>query len=222
MSNTKFADDEAMKSIGVFDGVKVLFTNIGWQWLLEWDDIGYKRTTLEFLSSVIIADKVLHFHLFNKASTLTMHQICIMINAPIQETFNTTDSYHSEYNEQKFWRTITAKSKFEARNAKASQIVHPTLRVAHRLLSCIVSSRLDTGSVTQQELYLLWCMIHPQTSKPNFGEYLCQKLLKVAKAPKGAICCTSVITVLGRHPSLHHHFPNNMGELTGARYLDTD
>ncbi|KAD7116941.1 hypothetical protein E3N88_04209 [Mikania micrantha] len=119
---------QAMKEIGIFEGVKKLFTNIGWQGLIDWDDIGYKQTTLEFLSSARLEDDVLHFRLFNKACSLSIDKICKMINAPTRETFQPDDPFHPEYDPLQFWKSITAKRIYVVKNAKSSQIVHPTLR----------------------------------------------------------------------------------------------
>ncbi|KAF5804658.1 hypothetical protein HanRHA438_Chr05g0209331 [Helianthus annuus] len=220
LCNTKFAHEESLKDLGVLEGVKTLFDNIGWVKLLEWFDVGYAPTTVEFLSSLYLEEEELHFHLFKKACVLSTNTICRMIDAPTAETFGPNDPTHVDYQAKAFWRSITKEEKYDTGRLKATHIIHPVLRVTHRLLSNIIDSRHDTGNVTQQELYLLWCMIHPQSSRPNFGKYLCHKLLQVSNATKGKICCGSVITILGRHKSLNLRFPQNMGELKGYQYLD--
>ncbi|KAK1429904.1 hypothetical protein QVD17_12232 [Tagetes erecta] len=146
-----------------------------------------------------------------------------MIGAPTSETSD-IDAYKKNpaYDAKHFWESITVKSMKRGSNAKASQIVHLVLRVAHRVISCIIDIRLDSGSVTKDELYLLWCMINPQPTPPNFGHYLCHKLLQAADAEKGDIFGSSIITILGQHDSLHLTFPNGMETVSRPRYLDMD
>ncbi|KAD3640494.1 hypothetical protein E3N88_29717 [Mikania micrantha] len=62
-------------------------------------------------------------------------------------------------------------------------------------------------------------MIHPGP-KPNFGHFICHKLLQASEAKVGSVFCSSVITILGRHRSLRLCFPSDLEKLPGARYLD--
>ncbi|KAD5318148.1 hypothetical protein E3N88_18094 [Mikania micrantha] len=58
--------------------------------------------------------------------------------------------------------------------------------------------RLDTSGVTKHELYLLWCMIHLEP-KPNFGHFICHKVLQASEAKAHDICKHFVV-----HKHQHH------------------
>src|SRR6185503_16181320 len=76
----------------------------------------------------------------------------------------------SEYNEVSWWRTIANKREFDSKKSLASEIIHPALRILHRILGYSVFNKQDLGKLSREEIMVLWMATKPELgSRINFG-----------------------------------------------------
>ena len=87
----KFAHAGTLRNLYIYDHIRALFANVGWQQALDLYALGYKRPTLEFLSSVYLDHGSLHFRMMNRDCEITTDQVCELINAPTPNTFGPND-----------------------------------------------------------------------------------------------------------------------------------
>lgn len=94
-----------------------------------------------------------------------------------------------------FWKEITRLDEYEARKAKASQVIHPVLRVSLRIIANYVFPQEDISRAGKMELEILWCMV-TDLKRPHFGAFLAFKLFKVSTSDSDPIHCGGIITYL--------------------------
>ncbi|KAL4591667.1 hypothetical protein LXL04_004637 [Taraxacum kok-saghyz] len=193
---TRFISAPALIQLHILDGVRALFQNIGWGGLFDIAKGYYLKPTCEFLSSVHLADEGMQFRMVSRDYHMSYDQLCAIISAPTDDTFGPTDNL-TGYNPAIFWCQITRLREYVPKFSKSSSIIHPVLRVAHRILASIMFPRHETSTVNSAELQLLWCMTHAFDIKPNFGAYLTRRLSTTSPTSKGNICVGGLVTLIG-------------------------
>ncbi|KAL4557200.1 hypothetical protein LXL04_035372 [Taraxacum kok-saghyz] len=183
----------------------------------------YRKPTLEFLSSVNLDHGVLQFRVMNQTYEINEDEICAIIGAPTENAFGPNDSV-PDYEPLAFWIQITGQNTYDASRARASLIIHPVLRVVHRIIASIIYPRDARSTVNSGELKLLYCMTHPSDRRPHFGSWLSHKLAIIGGYTSGTIMCGGVITMLmcsdpvGAFPANY----DDLERLPGSPYLDQD
>ncbi|KAI3721760.1 hypothetical protein L2E82_32778 [Cichorium intybus] len=209
---------DTLQDIGVFDGIQTLLNNLGWGTLMNTTAPTYRILTLEFMSSVFLDHGELNFRLCNEPRSLTRNQICQFINSPTNNTFGPDRRNRQEdLNSNAFWNNITGIDRYVARTAKASSIIHPVLKVLHRIVASILFPRRETSTVSSKELQLLWCAVTNSPQKPNFGAYVCDRLIKESQKTTGEIHGGGLVTLLARF--LHIRIPHTMERLEDGNTL---
>ena len=193
---TRFCDTDALDELGILEGVRTLFRNIGWAGILEIYNAYYERPTVEFLSSVYLAEGGMHFRLMNQNCHITYDEICHIIEAPTENTFGPDIDHLDGYNPATFWNRITRQQSYVPKECKSAMIIHPVLRIAHRILASVMFPRPETSTVSSPELLLLWCMTQNLAIKPNFGVYLARRLSSISPDTRGIICIGGLVTIL--------------------------
>lgn len=214
----KFVCVDTLQEIGVFDGIQTLLNNLGWGMLMNTNASTYRILTLEFMSSAFLDHGVLNFRLCNEARSLTTDQICQIINGPTANTFGPDRrGRQADMNNNAFWNTITGIDRYIAKSAKASSIIHPVLKVLHRIFASILFPRRETSTINSKELQLLWCAVTNSPLKPNFGAYVCERLVKESQKTVGEIHGGGLVTLLAR--LLHIRIPHTMERLEDGNTL---
>jgi len=97
-----------------------------------------------------------------------------------------------------FWNRISGLPTYAPNKAKGSSILHPCMRIAHKILTSTIFCRSDSGTVLNQELYFLHGMVghHHNDISMNGGAFIAQKLERVANSDDSEICCGGLITHL--------------------------
>ncbi|KAL4575945.1 hypothetical protein LXL04_012032 [Taraxacum kok-saghyz] len=131
----------------------------------------------------------------NQTYEINEDEICAIIGAPTDNAFGLNDSV-PDYEPLAFWTQITGQPNYDASRARASHIIHPVLRVAHRIIASIIYPRDERSTVNSGELKLLYCMTHPSDRRPHFGSWLSHKLAIIGGQSSGTIMCGGVITML--------------------------
>ncbi|KAL4573115.1 hypothetical protein LXL04_019910 [Taraxacum kok-saghyz] len=152
----------------------------------------------------------MHFRLVSRDYHMAYDQLCAIISTPTDDTFGPTD-HLTEYNLAILWHQITRLREYVPKYSKSSSIIHPVLRVAHRILASIMFPRHETSTVSSAELQLLWCMTHTFDTKPNFGAYLARRLSTTSPTTKGNICVGGLVTLIA-----------STVVVDGAEFGDTD
>lgn len=194
----KFICVDTLQDVGVFDGIQTLLNNLGWGTLMNTATSTYKILTLEFMSSVFLDHGTLNFRLCNEPRSLTTDQICQLINSPTNNTFGPDRRGRKADLNNDAWSNITGIDRYVARTAKASCIIHPVLKVLHRIVASILFPRRETSTINSKELQLLWCAVTNSPLKPNFGAYVCDRLIKESQKTAGEIHGGGLVTLLAR------------------------
>ncbi|CAI9264634.1 unnamed protein product [Lactuca saligna] len=92
------------------------------------------------------------------------------------------------------------------RHRKASSIIHPVLKVAHRIIASLLFPQEEISKL-KKELEVLWCMINKPAEVPHFGCWVIQKMLRSATSNGGQLHCGGMVSIIAEHLGLH--LPNN-------------
>ena len=141
----RLVDVQTLRDIGVYEGVHRLFSNIGWEGVLDLHPVNaYYHLTVEFLHCLSYKEtsKTLSFRLLYKLCFLSLDALSEFVGAPTADTYGPGLGPGREKNKlfkaQDFWKQISGQEKYEARTAKASHIIHLVLKVAHRIIANVV------------------------------------------------------------------------------------
>ncbi|CAI9262718.1 unnamed protein product [Lactuca saligna] len=155
VASTKFVCKPTLISLGVLEGVTQLFRNIGWENLQNLMAHTYKLPTRDFLADCGLDSerKRAAFQLLGDRAHIDFARINEILSLPSSNTFESFDSLHAEFNYETFWTEITGGIFSCAGRNKSTSIVHPCLRIAHRILVCTVFARKEAGQVTKMEIF---------------------------------------------------------------------
>ena len=198
--NTKFVDNNVLKSLFVQTEVKKLFKNIGWEKVLESRvHEGFRRPTIEFLSTLRkgAADAYIEFYMYNTYHRLSMEALCSIVHKSSRNNIVAQNQlFPRAFSAATFWLQISNETQFTAGKAKASRIVHPVLKMAHRILACVLFPRESPGTVSTYELQLLWLMTQEGYDKPHFGLWITRNLLSAQKGSTNEIHYGGLISLI--------------------------
>ncbi|KAI3768431.1 hypothetical protein L2E82_19102 [Cichorium intybus] len=222
----KFVDVPTLRDLHIEAGVRKLLSNIGWEGLMNISEKSYSNPTIEFLSSVEfnVHTTVLSFRMFNRSHQITQNQLCELIGAPVANTYDQRGKLNKLFHREvgPFWTRISTENFYRPSAAKASSIIHPVLKVTHRIIASILFPQEEISKAGLNELELLYCMINPGPKTPNFGSWIMYKLLKLSRSSSGQLHCGGIITLIAKHPALGIRFPDNLEIVRGERYLTSD
>ncbi|CAI9289287.1 unnamed protein product [Lactuca saligna] len=136
----KFVHVPTLKELHVYNQVKTLFRNIGWHSLLRVHELSYKVQTTEFLSSVYLDHGVLYFRIMNQDYEISLDQINAIVGAPTENTFGPTDPIQG-YFDMTWWNQLTQLHPYVSSATKASSLIHPVIKVAHRIIASLVAPK---------------------------------------------------------------------------------
>ena len=131
----------------------------------------------------------MRFQVFNEPKVLDFDHIGDIFGiAPGYEgepyTYNSSPLYPAAA----FWRRISdTEAEYDSQRSKGSSILHPCLRIAHRILSNTVLCRSGSGTVLSEELFILHGMVeYLEHVSLDGGALIAQKLLKASEStPSG-------------------------------------
>ena len=126
----KFAYGTTLRELLIYDHIRNLFANVGWQRILYLYALGYKQPSHELFYSVSLENYLLQFRMMNRDCAITVDQVCEIIGAPTQRTFGPNDNPPG-YSAADFWAEITGLDGWDPKSTKASSIIHPLLKIAH-------------------------------------------------------------------------------------------
>ena len=81
---------------------------------------------------------------------------------------------------RRFWKSISCEDEFQLGTSKASRIIHPVLKVIHRIIVSLLFPQEEISKANKKELEVLWCLINMLEEVPHFGCWVIQKMLKNA------------------------------------------
>lgn len=229
MRPTQFPDIPALKTLGIHSNVKTLHGVMGSVGFLSLHEKTYEALTYEFLCTLRKEFSTeycgttgnpyqmihIHFRLLGQEYSLNSLEINRILGWPFFTNYETQCA--EEYNESDFWRQITGIPVYKSRSAKASSIIHPTLRLIHRIYACTIFAREDKGTVNKKELYLLWAFVKKH-EKVVLSHWLIETFSDmISPTFNGEIHVGGIITLFARH--LRVNIPRE-GELNGSTKLD--
>ena len=222
--NQCFVEKPLLINFGVYDGVWRLFSNIGWQKLLEVSaNSQYKEPTAELLATFSCdpVQHTCHFQLGNKPHDLTYNAISRFFGAPTDTSYGPmTNVVHREYIGNDFWKEITGEPEYDASKAATSSIIHPVLKITIRLICSLVFPAGEENKAGAGPLQILQCMVK-KDKQPNLGAFVVSKLYSLAtlKKPTAKIRVSGWVALFAKH--LRVQFPEGLTEIThGPTTLD--
>ena len=130
----------------------------------------YRRLTLEFLSTLRVnkdrdtrIPESINFRLGKYNHTFTMADL-----SEVFQCHNPNPDEEVEYDYSDMWRAMTIEGEdFMTAYAKSSSICNPVLRYLHRAITQLMFARIDSGSVSQTEMDVIWSLLNKKGI--NFG-----------------------------------------------------
>lgn len=104
--------------------------------------------------------------------------------------------YPSEFKKDIFWDQIKHETSFILGWDRVNRIIHPCLRLAYRILFCLIFARWEVSQITKTELFFLWCMIREDDPRLKFSSYFFQKCFETRARPTGDIYFGGLITII--------------------------
>ncbi|KAL4582345.1 hypothetical protein LXL04_006892 [Taraxacum kok-saghyz] len=111
-------------------------------------------------------------------------------------TFIEGTNYPHDFDPAEIWEEISGGESLTKGRDKVSNIIHPCIRIAHRILSCTIFARKEPGQINTAELFFIWCMTRKRGPKPDFASFFYHKCHATRSHAKGDICFGGLITVL--------------------------
>ncbi|CAI9288965.1 unnamed protein product [Lactuca saligna] len=207
VKSTKFLHRESFASLGVLDGVQALFNNIGWGQFLHNRAATYVEPTLEFLTTFNPEEEAqtVTFQILGEKRSLPHRVVNALMGAPVDNLYYQQDPWPGNFNEHYFWQQITNEPQYSSSSSKASSIIHPCLRLAHRVLTCTIFARSEVGQISKAELFFLWCMTRENGPRPDFASFFFTKCYNLTTMDKGDIFIGGLITLIASRPPLQLH-----------------
>ncbi|CAI9271383.1 unnamed protein product [Lactuca saligna] len=169
----QFAHVPSLRELHIYNQVHTLFRNIGWHGLLKVHELNYKVPTTEFLSSFDLDHGVLSFRLMNQDHAISLDQINVIVGPPKENIFGPNDRIPG-YNDLTWWTDLTRQLPYVSSSAKASSLIHPVMKVAHRIVASLVIPKEERSTISTLELKILYAMAHPDDNLfPYYGSFLC-------------------------------------------------
>ncbi|CAI9265571.1 unnamed protein product [Lactuca saligna] len=213
----KFAHVPTLKELHVYNQVKTLFRNIGWHGLLRVHEFSYKVPTAEFLSSVYLDHGIVYFRLMNQDYEISLDQINAIVGAPTENTFGPTDPIQGYY-DMTWWTQLTQLHPYVSSADKASSLIHPMIKVAHRIIASLVAPREERSTISALELKILYAMTHPENNLiPHYGRFLCHKLIRLSASRSGKIVCGGIVSMLAKSTHIRAPYPGPHQPLLGVQ-----
>ncbi|KAL4570160.1 hypothetical protein LXL04_025811 [Taraxacum kok-saghyz] len=185
---TKFLHRPSMTDLGLLDGLEALFSNIGWSGFLHLNTRTYEVPTKEFLATFSRDDnkRLVKFRLQGRLYCLSYEDLNGFMGCPTTGlvSHGQEDPAHG-IEAVRLWETLTGNQGFYPNRNKAADILSPHFRVAHRILSSSIFSRLEPGSIFSSELFFLWCMTQRDGLRPCFASYFLEKCSSINKQHSG-------------------------------------
>ncbi|CAI9275685.1 unnamed protein product [Lactuca saligna] len=155
VASTKFMCKSTLISLGVLEGVHQFFRNIGWENLLNLMAHTYKLPTREFLVDCGLDNekKKFAFQLLGDRRYIDFAAINDILGLPYSNTSTVFDVLPVEFNHVTFWIEIIGGIFSCAGRDKATSIIHPCLRIAHRILVCTVFAHKEARKVTKMNSF---------------------------------------------------------------------
>ncbi|CAI9260680.1 unnamed protein product [Lactuca saligna] len=196
VKSTKFLHRESFASLGVLDGVQALFNNIGWGQFLYNRAATYVEPTMEFLVTFNPEDEAqtVTFQMLGEKRSLPHRVVNALMGASVDNLYYQQDPYPGNFNEHYFWQQITNEPPYSSSSSKASSIIHPCLRLAHRVLTCTIFACSEVGQISKAKLFFLWCMTRENGPRPDFASFFFTKFYNLTTMDKGDIFIGGLIT----------------------------
>ncbi|KAI3690178.1 hypothetical protein L2E82_48153 [Cichorium intybus] len=220
----KFAHIDSLRELSILNEVQTLFQNIGWDNMLNLNAPSYARPSREILSSLAFENNVLSFRLANRSLSIHVDQIAELVG---QDTAGTFDPYAFRARRadndvlRRGWSAITSNQVYHPSSAKASSIIHPVLKVAHRILASVVFPREELSTVTAMELKILLAMISSTPQRPHFGHCVVNRLQRLARVNAGQFFGGGLLTLIVESPFIGLEFSPDEPILPGGHFLTT-
>ncbi|CAI9298917.1 unnamed protein product [Lactuca saligna] len=201
VASTKFVCKPTIISLKVLDEVTQSFRNIGWENLLNLMAHTYEHHTREFLANCGYDGKKRKaaFQFLGDLRYIDFATINDILGLPSTNTSTIFDVLPAEFNHETFWMEITGCIFSCVGRDKETSIIHPCIRIAHRILVCMVFARKEVGRVTKNKIFFLSCMtrgVNPPIS--DFASFFFHKSALMRAKASGDICIGGFVTLLAR------------------------
>ncbi|CAI9259337.1 unnamed protein product [Lactuca saligna] len=220
-STQQFAYVPSLCELQIYNQVHTLFRNIGWQGLLRVHKLSYKVPTNEFLSSLDLDHGVLCFRLMNHDHSLSLDQINAIVGAPTEHTLGPNDPIPG-YSDLTWSTDLTRQLPYVSSTAKASSLIHPMMKVAHRIIASLVVPREERSTISTLELKILYVMAHSDDNLlPHYGSFHCNKLTRLSTSRSGKISCGGLVSLFSKSAPIRAPYPRTHQPIPGETYLTT-
>ncbi|CAI9271397.1 unnamed protein product [Lactuca saligna] len=92
--------------------------------------------------------------------------------------------------------------------AEASSLIHPMMKVAHRIIASLVDPREEQRTISPLELKILYAMAHPEDNLvPHYGQFMCHKIIQLSTSRAGKICCGVIVRMLYKSAQVRAPYP---------------
>ncbi|CAI9284283.1 unnamed protein product [Lactuca saligna] len=181
----------------------------------------YKVPTTEFLSSVYLDHGVLNFRLIHHDYAISLDQINAIVGALTENTSGPNDPIE-DYSDLFWWTHLTHLHPYVSSADKASSLIHPMMKVAHRIITSLVIPREERSTISVLELKILYAMANSEKQiVPHYGQFLCNKLLRLSTSRSGKIYCGGIVSMLAKSAPVRAPYPADHQPLQGEPYLTT-
>ncbi|KAH6781786.1 hypothetical protein C2S51_007079 [Perilla frutescens var. frutescens] len=173
--------------LGIEREVRELFSNIGWSFFIEWDCLIFPKLVYEFFYDLSVKS-------MGKGDLNDDEYKSAIVVVPTDE------------NVEEKWAELGDGSKFKSETRKGYMLQSSALCFCHRVLAYKFFGRKDSSnSITNQELFVLWCMVHEK--RINFGAVAIAHFKDTVAHSKNRISSAQLITHLAE--KLHLFDPSS-------------
>jgi ATHILA ORF-1 family len=177
-----YLDVLTMRTLGIYDEVKLLLSEIGLWDVFIMEQPSYKTLTLEFLSSFewdeTKDEMSIRFQLDGKVFILDEGDLCESLSVPFENDMYLKVVWEHDITQTEFEMQLCGATQL---TMMASQIQHPALKYIQQVLA---QSILGRGNIFKNECERVVFLI--LTLKPHIAFFIMNNLTKITKNPKAS------------------------------------
>ena len=169
---TRFADVPTMRELGLYDDIEAMLSHLKMPKLQTMAHPTYKDVSCQFLSTLFVTKHTsrhakegwgkIAFKVNGRSYTMSFREIGRVMGFDDQ-----LYSFPEKQDElpSMLWNVISGNQRRQTGRNKNTQIRHPSVRYLHRMLVHAFYPRKEIGTVTDEDLYLLFPAIQPYTTQ---------------------------------------------------------
>ncbi|CAI9275944.1 unnamed protein product [Lactuca saligna] len=158
----------------------------------------------------------------NQDHALSLDQINAIVGAPTEHTFGPNNPIPG-YNDLTWWTDFMRQLPYVSSSSKASSLIHPVMKVYHKIIASLVIPREERSTISTLELKILYAMAYSDDNLiPHYGSFLCNKLTRLSTSRSDKLSCGGIVCLFSKSAPVRAPYHEIHQPLPDETYLTTE